>query len=198
MGDALQKLIGSMPRTLRIALIVVAAVAVAWLSLEMDKSMQPAVDDSEFGIVSFEFARTPERATEILDDWRLAGREGARQAIKIDYGFLVAYSVLLAVASGSVAMASARRSWAPAQRAGWALAGLSLVAGLLDAVENAALLNTLDRYDSADISSLATVLASTAAAVKFAIVLAAIIYLVVVLAAIASARMGQDSDSQAT
>jgi len=168
----------AIPRTTRIVVMIIAAIAALWLAFEMDQAMQPATDDSDFGIVGFELAGTPDRATEILADWGDDGREGAEQAIKLDYGFLVAYSVLLALATGSVTMIVTARGWERAERIGWVLAGLVLVAGLLDAVENTALLQVLSGYDLGDIGSANTTIAMVAASAKFAFLLVAGFYVV--------------------
>ena len=58
------------------------------------------------------------------------------------------------------------------------------VAGLLDAIENTALLRVLDGYEAGSISGVATKLAAGAAAVKFAIVIAAGLYVVSALLAL--------------
>lgn len=152
--------------------MVVAAVAAVWLMIEHDAALAPAVDESGTGIVAFEFAGSPDRAEEILDSWGRAGRAGAEQAIKIDYGFLVAYSVLLALATAAIA----ERSTGPAARAGWWLSGLALVAGGLDAIENTLLLRVVDGYHSGSIGGTATTWAAVAAGIKFAIVIVAGLY----------------------
>lgn len=171
--------------------MVVAAVTVIVLTPVMNQAMQPATDNSAFGIVDFELAGTPEQAMVILDDWGADGRGGAERAIKLDYAYLIAYSVLLAVACGSVAMGAARRGWRRTERAAWRLAALSVVAGLLDAAENTALLNVLGQYDLGGVRGIAPAVADTAAAVKFGIVLAALVFCAVVLVAIASSRFRQ-------
>lgn len=177
----MQNLVRRIPRNLQIALMVAAVVAVVLLSLQMDSSMAPAIDDSEFGIVSFEFATTADRAIEILDSWGADGRDGADSAIKLDYVFLVAYSLLLVLTTASVAMAAESREWTKAKRIGFAIAGLVPVAGVADAVENTALLSTIRAFDTGDISSTATSVAAGAAGLKFAILAAAIIYILAVI-----------------
>ncbi len=180
----MKNLIEPIPRNVRIAVMIGAAAAVVWLSLEMNQAMQPAVDDSAFGIVSFELAGTVERATEILDDWGPDGRAGVERAIQLDYGFLIAYAVLLVLASSAVAIAARTRAWVKTEQWGWRLAALVLVAALLDAVENTLLLQTLGDYISGSIGGLPVAAAAGAAAIKFAIVVAAIAYVGVGLIAV--------------
>lgn len=156
-----------------------AALAGGLLLLQHEQAMEPANASGGPDIVAFELARTPEQAREILDEWGPEGRAGATRAIKIDYGFLIAYAVFLSVAVGSIATGVAERTRTWAKSLGWWLAGLALVAGVLDAIENTALLRVLDAYPSGGISSLATWTAAVAASVKFLIVTAAVVYLVI-------------------
>lgn len=172
-------------------MMIVAAFIVVVLTPVMNQAMQPATDNSTFGIVDFELAGTPEQALVILDAWGADGRDGAELAIKLDFGYLIAYSLLLALVCGSAAIGAARRDWRRTERAAWRLAALSLLAGLLDAAENTALLNVLGQYNSGGVSGLAPVVADTAAAVKFGIVLAALVFVAAVLVAIASSRFRQ-------
>jgi hypothetical protein len=95
------------------------------------------------GIVSFEIAGSEERATEILAEWGEDGEDAARVSLIVDYPYLVAYSIFLALACASVVAAMRARG---ADRmadlgavAGWA----ALAAGACDAVENLVLLLVL-------------------------------------------------------
>ena len=168
--------------------MIVAGVIGLWLTLAMNQAMRPAVENSAFGIVDFELAGTPEQAVVILDAWGAEGREGAEQAIKLDYGYLVAYSVLLALACGTVALGAATREWHRTERAAWRLAALSPVAGLLDAVENTALLNVLGQYGSGGAIGSSAAIADAVAALKFGIVVAAFAFVIVVMGAIVNTR----------
>lgn len=183
-----QHLIGRLSRSTRVTVMIVAGVVGLWLMVAMYRSMQPAVENSIFGIVSFELAGTPQQATAILDSWGEAGRVGAERAIKLDYGFLVAYSVLLALASGTVALGAARREWHRTEQVAWRVASWSPVAGLLDAVENTALLTVLRQYDSGGVVGSATVVADAVAGLKFAIVVAGFGFVIVVLGAFVNTR----------
>jgi hypothetical protein len=165
----LQKLLDIVPQRVQLALMAAAALAAIVLSVQHRAAFKPALDSGGPGIVEFEMAGSPERAEEILDGWGVVGREAAERAIGIDYGFLVAYSLFLALATATVA-ARLSGSW---KGVGIALAWLSLLAGLLDAVENTALLYVIRAYRSGSIGSLAPTVAAQAAGAKFAIVLLA-------------------------
>src|SRR5687767_2482393 len=89
--------------------------------------------------ISLQFARTPKCADELLGRWQHDGRRLARQAIYIDFAFLVAYATTLALACAIVA-----RGIRPVSRR-WAQIGIVLACGmsltaLFDAAENVAML----------------------------------------------------------
>lgn len=175
----MRTLIHRTPPALRIGVLVATALAAIWFIAEHDATLDPALGNSTYDIVDFELARTPDQASAILDDWGPAGRNAAKDALAIDFGLLVAYSVFLALACGWVAEALENSLYPRLARIGWWLARLTLVAGLLDAIENTALLAVLRGYDSGNISSGLTLLAAVAAGLKFVILLAAAGYLVV-------------------
>jgi hypothetical protein len=160
---------------MRIVLMVIAAVAAIWLLREQDTAFAPALEESGTTIVAFEFAATPDRAEEILDGWGRAGRPGAEQSIRIDFAFLAAYAVLISL--GTATVASWKTGWRA--RLGWWLAGLVIVAGLLDAIENVLLLRVIDGYHQGAIGGTATALAAAAAGLKFLIVIVASLYIMV-------------------
>lgn len=170
--------IEAIPRLVRIGLLALTAIAGIWLWSEMAAAMEPAMAASSSDIVAFEFAGSPANASDILTEWGADGREGAHRALRLDYGFLVAYAVFLALASGSVAMAASRRDRTQLGRIGWWLAGLALLAGVLDAIENTALLTVVGNYDSGSISAVATVAAAVVAGPKFVFVIGAALYVI--------------------
>jgi hypothetical protein len=174
----MRKLIEAIPRPVRIGLLVLTAIAGIWLWREMAAAMEPAIAASSSDIVAFEFAGSPERASDILSEWGADGRQGARRALQLDYGFLVAYAIFLTLGSASVAMAALRRDRKQLGRIGWRLAGLALLAGVLDAIENTALLTVVDNYDSGSISAVATATAAVVAGPKFVFVIAAALYVI--------------------
>jgi len=124
------------------------------------------------GIVSLELAGSAAAAREILDSWSPYQRDLARLGLWIDFLYLVSYPLFLALACARLADRVAGRAprWA---RAGEVLAWALPLAGLLDAVENSALLRVL----GSGASDAAAGLARACALPKFALVLAALAYL---------------------
>jgi hypothetical protein len=175
---------GVSPRT-RVIAALLAVVAFVGLWLAMNEAMEPA---GEYSIVDFEFASTPERATKILDAWGADGRNGARRAIWLDYGWLVAYSVLLTLACGGLALAAFKRGMLRLSGFGWKLTAFVPIAGMLDAVENTALLIVLNGFAGDAIGSAAPFIAAEAAGVKFAIVIVALLYIFAAASWLALAR----------
>lgn len=163
------------PPRMRMVLMVIAAIAAIWLLREHDKAFAPALDQSGTTILAFEFATTPDRAEEILDGWGRAGRAGAEQSIRIDFAFIVAYACLISL--GTATVASWKTGWRA--RLGWWLAGLVIVAGLLDVIENVLLLRVIDGYHQGAIGGTAPALAAGAAGIKFSIVIVASLYIMV-------------------
>ncbi|MEO7327098.1 MAG: hypothetical protein ABI193_00875 [Minicystis sp.] len=101
------------------------------------------------GIVSLELARTPQEATRIMVSWV---RDGAVDAaitnVKLDYLFLLTYAPAIALGCllAMVSLESRPRLAALGPLLGWGC----LLAGLLDAMENIALLQMLDHPGHAD------------------------------------------------
>jgi hypothetical protein len=118
------------------------------------------------GIIAFELAGAPERSAAILDAWGPTGRAASRRLIVVDYVFIFGYSTTLAIALSSSAALAGRRTGpllADVTRlAGWG----AIVAGLLDVVENVALLRVLGRGPARRLTRTAQVCAT----VKFALV----------------------------
>jgi hypothetical protein len=96
------------------------------------------------GIVSFEFAGTLDRAEEIIASWGDEGQAYAGLNLGLDYLFLVSYSFTIGL--GCVLLA---RSMSTHSRflysMGMILAWAQIAAGLLDALENYALIRVLLR-----------------------------------------------------
>jgi hypothetical protein len=94
------------------------------------------------GIVSFELAGDLSQTQRILESWGPTGRINAGLSLGLDYLFLVAYASCIALGCLLVARAASQRLRLPAgvgMGLAWALFG----AGLLDMVENYALIQLL-------------------------------------------------------
>ena len=93
------------------------------------------------GIVDLELAGTEQRARTVLAAWDSAAKRRAVLAVRLDFLFLLVYSTAISVAC---MLAAGRLAHKPQMaRAGRALAWLQWGAGLLDAIENTALLQIL-------------------------------------------------------
>jgi len=134
------------------------------------------------GIVSFELARTPEKAFQIMVSWepvnfagpnifRIKGYLYAAFGLGLDYLFMPVYA--LALAFGTLLAAGKHAGWLMAIGA---VAGYgAFAAALFDAVENYALWQVLlGAYDSAY-----PAIAAFCATVKFMLILAGVLYMVV-------------------
>ena len=102
-----------------------------------------AMSDHGTGVIELELMRTTAKAEQVLSDYGTAGRSAARTSLWLDYPYLVAYALFLALACGAISQRARRLGRDRWAAVGVALAWAGLLAGLLDAVENAALLRVL-------------------------------------------------------
>lgn len=129
----------------------------------------------QYDIVAFELAHTPGRAGRMMETW---GEDGVRAAIYqtwVDFLFPLAYANLLAL--GVLALMSARGDGGLLAGLGRALAYGQWLAGILDWIENGALLRVL----SGAVYSGWTALAFYCAILKFGIIALALVYLLIML-----------------
>lgn len=124
------------------------------------------------GIVSFEFAKTPLQAQQILESWGRTGEMYAALNLGLDYLFLVLYSSSLALACALIAGTPTHRTLF--YGAGVLLSWAQFGAAGLDALENVALIKVLlgSRH------SVWPELAWRCALLKFIIVFAGLVYIV--------------------
>ena len=126
-----------------------------------------------WGVVSFEFAGSVEKARAILDSWDGTARMRATFGLGFDHLFIFAYS--LTIALGCVGTSGLLRKHRPViARAGLPLAWGAWMAGVLDMTENASLFTMLLNNPTSPWPQVAW----WAAAVKFLLVLAGIVYMV--------------------
>lgn len=126
-----------------------------------------------WGIVSFELARTAERAQAIVDSWSVRDRGSVLLSLGLDYLFLVIYPAAIALGAVLVARRLAPR-WRLGSRLGFLIAWGAVLAGLFDAVENYALIRILQTADLAHWPGVAY----HCAVAKFGLVVAGLLYLV--------------------
>jgi len=93
-------------------------------------------DAAPLGIVSLELAGTGESATHILDSWSQQQRLYAAVSLGLDYLFLVLYPLAISQPCRHLANTTGRDE----TKVGLILARIQLLAGPLDAIENAALI----------------------------------------------------------
>lgn len=128
---------------------------------------------TELGIISLELAGSRGNAASVVGAWERRGVLGvAVTNVWLDYPFLLVYAAALALATS---MASDVLGGRPrAARLGVVLAWGALAAGLFDVIENLALFRMLG--DPAQITGAASWLAASSATLKFALVIAALLY----------------------
>ncbi len=123
------------------------------------------------GIISFEFATTPERSQEMLDSWSPDARVRAGFIQGLDFLFPLAYSTTVGLGCVMAAGVIARRGQA-ASRLGGPLAWGLWAAAALDYVENIGLVFLL----FGTVRSPWPQLAAVCAAIKFALLAAGLVY----------------------
>lgn len=127
---------------------------------------------SPYGIVSFEFAGDLATAKYIIKEWGESGRVLAGFHLGLDYLFLVFYPIFISLGCAL----AATHFWSTHKRLSRIALVLSwgqIFAGLLDAVENLALLNLLRGF----VYDLLAPIAWWCAAVKFIIVITGLTFL---------------------
>lgn len=129
------------PRWVAFGLLLVAVVVVGQLMASSQQTMraQQGEGDVSYGIVDLELAG-PDKAATILDAWGPVGSSAAREQIRIDYLWLVLYAGAFAVGCVAVGQQVGGRWEAVGVLLSWA----AVTAGVLDAVENTAMLAVLD------------------------------------------------------
>lgn len=156
--------------------MVAAGIATLLLFVAMGPT-ERTMQDNGPGMVPFELTGGQERADEIMAEWGEDGRDAARQQLWIDFPFLLAYGTfltLLLAATRDLALERGRPLLSSIGR--FAVSFGALAAGF-DALENVCLLITLDGGGAAF-----PVLATIFATIKFALLAAAIVYLLAGLA----------------
>jgi hypothetical protein len=147
------------------------------LFLAMAPAEERMKDTGGPGMVPFELTGGQDRADEILAEWGEEGQDAARESLWIDFGFLIAYGAFLTLALGGVRDRARERDWRRLAAIGGVIVPFGALVAAFDALENACLLLTIDGAGGAF-----PLLATIFAACKFALLAAAIAYLIVGLA----------------
>ncbi len=156
--------------------LIAAGIAMVLLYLAMSPA-EERMQDTGPGMVTFELTGGQGRADEILAEWGEDGQDAAREQLRIDFGFLLAYGAFLTLAVGVVRDLAGRRGWHRFATVGGVAIFFGALVAALDALENVCLLLTL-RGSGAAFPLLATIFA----ACKFILVIAAIACLIAGLA----------------
>ena len=128
----------------RILWIAGAAALAIWVFLAFQDSQ--IKDSGGPGIISFEVSGTQDQAEETLEDWGEEGKDDARVSIFVDFPYIVAYSIFLAAGCTICAERFARRGMDRLAGIGPLLGWSMIIAGLLDAIENVAMLRVIAGY----------------------------------------------------
>jgi hypothetical protein len=163
--------------------LITAGVATLLLLLAMSP-LEDRMQAHGPGIVPFELSGGQGRADEILAEWGEDGRDAAREQLWIDYGFMLAYGTFLGLAGAAVRDLCRGRGLRRLARAGGVAVWLGPLAAAFDALENACLLLTVGGAGAAF-----PLLATIFAACKFALLAAAIAYLIAGLAGLLGSRI---------
>ncbi|PIE31467.1 hypothetical protein CSA56_18250 [candidate division KSB3 bacterium] len=129
--------------------------------------------NAPLGIVSFELAKTPVKARQMIAEWGATGQIIAAFHLGLDYLFLLLYSSALALGCALIVDKTAQRR-SLYDVAGIVLSWSQFGAAGLDSIENAALMNLLSGAQWSGWPGLAW----CCACVKFLIVCAGLCYIV--------------------
>jgi hypothetical protein len=146
------------------------------LTLGMGALALPSIDDmGDVGIIEFELARTSEQASEYYGELGESGRDAAEDSLYLDYPYLILYGLFYAAACMVVAARAAERGMTRLASWGRPLMWGSVAGAACDAAENLALLRVLDGHTDQPWPGLAFTFAS----LKFLLLTAATLYIVV-------------------
>jgi hypothetical protein len=128
----------------RVLAVAGAAALALWIFLVIQDSQ--IKDSGGPGIIGFEVAGTEDRALEILEEWDGAGRDEARVSVLVDFPYLIAYSIFLAVGCTIASTRFGRRGMERLAGIGPLLGWSMFLAGAFDAIENVAMLRVIDGH----------------------------------------------------
>jgi hypothetical protein len=147
-------------------------------------SAEDRMQENGPGMVPFELSGGQHRADEILGEWGDEGQDAAREQLWIDFGFLIAYGTFLTLALAAVRDMARGRDWRRLAAIGGVVISFGALGAGFDALENICLLLTLGGAGAA-FPLLATIFATC----KFALIIAAIAYLIAGLSMRAFSRL---------
>lgn len=159
------------PQTQKRALVFFGIAALILL-ITLSVVDQPLKNSNSGGIISYELAGTLERSQEILNSWDHNAKLFAAFSLGIDYLFMVAYSLFLALSIFKLSQNFVgRKEWL--SRLGIYLAWAQFAAAVFDAIENYFLLRLMLGSQTEIFSALAFYSAS----IKFVLIFLGLIYI---------------------
>lgn len=162
--------------------LAMLACAVAVLMALLLVALMPRVDAHEAHLQPntchskpmLAFELNSHQASKMFVDWPRA-KAVLREALHWDFIFLGLYPALISMAAFTAGHAF-NKAWGLPMTVTWVVIGMQLLAGLLDAVENLALLKVLDTAEA--VAPLWPALARYCALMKFGLVIVGLIYAV--------------------
>lgn len=145
---------------------ILVSIVMARVGRDMTRSGGPR-------LVAYELAEDIREVHRIFTRWGPAGQRAAAASLKIEYVWIVLSTALLFVAASSIGAATGRAGMAWLMVSGRVIAVGALLAGVLNAVENAALLHQLRGEPTVR----SVLIARTTAQTKFALVSLAVLYI---------------------
>lgn len=156
------------------AAFIILSLLFLWSGNKADPHIEVKNSPYRRPMFSFELAGTPERGERVLkaaEEDDAQARQKFRTALHWDYLFIFIYTACFIVGSSIVVKFLSSHNW-PGARVGLVILALLPVAGILDAVENYALLRVLDGA----VEKPWPQLAMWCAAIKFSILAVAFFY----------------------
>jgi hypothetical protein len=122
-------------------------------------------------IFRFEIAKTTDRATAIIQEWKNAGIfESGVTSVYFDFGFILLYCVLIYLGCRYLSRITGNEIL---MKGGNGFSLLILVAGMADVVENIAMLQSLQRA----VSQWSVLLAYNMARIKFSLIIVCLLFM---------------------
>lgn len=156
--------------------LVLTGIAMVLLFVAMGPA-ERTMQDHGPGMVPFELTGGQDRADEVMAEWGDEGQDAAREQLWIDFAYLLAYGAFLTLALAATRDLALERGWRRLSSVGRYVVAFGALSAGFDALENICLLLTLDGAGAA-FPLLATIFAS----IKFALLAAAILYILAGLA----------------
>jgi hypothetical protein len=152
-------------RMAAVAVFAMGTVWVSWIMQRLVRGIQP-------GIVTFEFAATPDRARAIIDQWGIGGEARMLAQIALDNWWLALYSTTIAILCVMVSVRIRAQSLLWGNLGRW-LAWGAWTAALFDRIENLALVRSIEHGPTWFL----TWTAAVCAAFKFTLIVGALLYI---------------------